>query len=142
MKRVRINEGKIGLVFKNGYYLKVITDGVYWLGINQRVLMYNQATSFGVPIALELLVRDEKLTALIDVVEVKDNELVLVNENGIFKTVLKSGRYTYWKGLIDRTYTRVDLSKIYKIFNSIKKWIKEECLTKLSVPHIFHHLIL
>ena len=90
MKRVRINEGKIGLVFKNGNYLKVITEGVYWLGINQRVLMYNQATSFATPIALELLVRDEKLTALIDIVEVKDNELVLVHENGIFKTVLKN----------------------------------------------------
>ncbi|PHS10471.1 MAG: peptidase [Kordia sp.] len=125
MKRVRINEGKIGLVFKNGNYLKVITEGVYWLGINQRVLMYNQATSFATPIALELLVRDEKLTALIDVVEVKDNELVLVHENGIFKTILKSGRYTYWKGLINRTYTRVDLSKIY-----ITEQIEKSLFTK------------
>jgi len=113
MKRVRINEGKIGLVFKNGNYLKAITEGVYWLRMNQNVLVYNLTTSFSAPIALELLLKDGKLKALIDVVEVKDNELVLVHENENFKTVLRAGRYTYWKGLVNRTYTRVDLNKIY-----------------------------
>jgi len=113
MKRVRINEGNIGLVFKKGNYLKVITEGVYWIGMNQNVLIYNLATSFATPIALELLLKNDQITAFIDVVEVKDNEIVLVYENENFKTVLRAGRYTYWIGLVNRTYTRVDLNKIY-----------------------------
>jgi regulator of protease activity HflC (stomatin/prohibitin superfamily) len=113
MKRVRINAGKVGLVFKNGDYLRVITQGKYWLGFNQRVLMYDLANTFVAPIALELLLKDETLKAMLDVVEVKDGELVLVYEKGNFKTVLTAGRYVYWKGLIEREFVRADLSKIY-----------------------------
>lgn len=113
MKRVRINAGKVGLVFKKGDYLRVITQGKHWLGFNQRVLMYDLANTFVAPVALELLLKDETLKAMLDVVEVKDGELVLVYEKGNFKTVLTAGRYVYWKGLIEREFVRADLSKIY-----------------------------
>ena len=86
MKRVRINAGKVGLVFKNGDYLRVITNGIHWLGFNTQVLSYDLSITFLTPIALELLLKDETLEAMLDVVEVKDGELVLVYEKGIFKT--------------------------------------------------------
>ena len=113
MKRVRINAGKVGLVFKNGDYVKVITNGIHWLGFNTRVLMYDLATTFNTPVALELLLEDKTLEAMLDVIEVKDSELVLVYEKGVFKTILTAGRYVYWKGLIEREFVRADLSKIY-----------------------------
>ncbi len=113
MKRVRINAGKVGLVFKGGNYVRVITEGKHWIGFSQRVLEYNLAQAFATPVALELLLKDETLTEMLHVIEVKDSELVLVYENGNFKTVLSAGRYVYWKGLIDREFTTVDLSKIY-----------------------------
>lgn len=113
MLRVRINAGKVGLVFKKGDYVKVITEGLHWLGFNQRVLMYDLSTSFTTPIALEVLLKDEVLAAMLDVVEVKDGEIVLLYEKGNFKNVLNAGRYVFWKGLIEREYVRVDLSKIY-----------------------------
>jgi hypothetical protein len=31
MKRVRINAGNVGLVFKNGDYQSVITQGIHWM---------------------------------------------------------------------------------------------------------------
>lgn len=113
MKRVRINAGKVGLVFKNGNYLKVITAGTHWIGFSQRVLVYSLENTFATPIALELLLQDNALAEMLDVIEVKDNELVLVYEKGNFKNTLTAGRYVYWKGLITREFTRVDLSKIY-----------------------------
>ncbi len=113
MKRVRINAGKVGLVFKRGDYKRVITQGKHWLGFNQRVLVYNLSQAFATPIALELLLQDKTLEAMLNVIEVKDSEIVLVYENGNFKTVLSAGRYVYWKGLIEREFVRVDLSKIY-----------------------------
>jgi regulator of protease activity HflC (stomatin/prohibitin superfamily) len=113
MKRVRINAGKVGLVFKGGDYKRVITQGKYWLGFNQRVLVYNLSQAFATPIALELLLQDKTLEAMLNVIEVKDSEIVLVYENGNFKTVLSAGRYVYWKGLIEREFVRADLSKIY-----------------------------
>lgn len=113
MKRVRINVGKVGLVFKKGDYVKVITQGVHWLGFYERALVYDLSNSFATPIALEILLKDEVLANMLEVVEVKDGELVLLYEKGNFKTVLNAGRYVYWKGLIEREYVRVDLGKIY-----------------------------
>ncbi len=113
MKRVRINAGKVGLVFKSGNYFKVISEGKHWLGFNQHVLVYSLETAFASPIALELLLQNKTLAEMLDVIEVMDNEVVLVFEKGNFKNILSAGRYAYWKGLIKREFTRVDLSKIY-----------------------------
>lgn len=113
MKRVRINVGKVGLVFKRGDYVRVITQGVHWLGLNKRVFVYDLSNSFATPIALEILLKDEVLANMLEVIEVKDGELVLLYEKGNFKTVLNAGRNAYWKGLIERDYVHVDLDKIY-----------------------------
>ncbi|GAB5563508.1 MAG: slipin family protein [Winogradskyella sp.] len=113
MLRVRINAGKVGLVFRDGDYVKVITQGIHWLGFNKRMVTFDLSTMFTTPVALEILLKDEVLAKMLDVVDVKDGELVFLYEKGIFKSVLTSGRYVFWKGLIDREYLRVDLSKIY-----------------------------
>ncbi|MEM6685643.1 MAG: slipin family protein [Bacteroidota bacterium] len=112
MKRVRIYKGKVGLVFKNGNYVKVISEGTYWLGLHQNVTIYDVTAKFHAPVASELLLQDVNLLNMLEVIEVKDNEIVLVFEKGNFKTVLEAGQHLYWKGLVERTFTRVDLSKM------------------------------
>jgi hypothetical protein len=112
MKRVRINAGKVGLVFKGGDYQKVIAQGKHWLFLNQNVVMYDLTQEFRTSVALEILLKDEVLANMLELIEVEDNELVLVYENNNFKTTLQAGRYVYWKGLVDRKFKRVDVSKI------------------------------
>jgi len=113
MKSVRINEGKVGLIFKNGNYLRVITKGNYWLGLNKNVITYDLAKQFFAPIASEILLKDKSLEEMLTKVEVKDAEIVLVYENGIFKNVFTAGRYFFWNGLVDYKFVIADLSKIY-----------------------------
>jgi regulator of protease activity HflC (stomatin/prohibitin superfamily) len=113
MKRIRINAGQVGLVFKKGDYIKTLTQGKHWIGFGQNVIMYDMSLAFRCSTALEILLKDEKLSELLDVVDVKDNEIVLMYENGNFKVILSAGRHVYWNGLIDRSYVRVDLTKIY-----------------------------
>ncbi len=112
MKRVRINTGNVGLVFKNGNYQKVITAGTHWLRFSQHVTVYNLTEKFHAPIASEILLQDVNLATMLDVIDIKDNEIVLLFEKGNFKTVLEAGQHLYWKGLIDRTFTRVNLDNI------------------------------
>lgn len=112
MKRVRINTGKIGLVFRNGNYKKVITEGAYWLLPNESVHLYGLTRPFYPVIDLNILLKDEQLTDMLSVVEVKDNEIALQYENGNFKNVLGAGRYAFWKGVTEYTFTKADLSKI------------------------------
>ncbi len=111
MKRVRINNGKVGLVFKNGDYKRVITAGVYWL-LSEDVYEYDMTKPFHSAIELTILLKDKELADMLTVVEVKDHEIVLLYENGNFKNVLTAGRYAYWKGVIDYTFVRADLRKV------------------------------
>ncbi|MCH2195324.1 slipin family protein [Kordia sp.] len=111
MKQVRINKGKIGLVFKKENYQKVITEGNYWLGLRQKVVTYDLTEKFHAPVASEILLQDENLKNNLEVLDIKDNEIVLVFEKGNFKTVLEAGQHLYWKGLVKRTFIPVDLSK-------------------------------
>lgn len=127
MKRVRINVGKVGLVFKNGNYQKVITQGTYWLFLNQNVIVYNLANEFHATVAIEVLLQDSTLAAMLEIVDVKDNELVLINENNNFSKVLQAGRYFYWKGFVNRTYQKIHTNKIYStedidtaLFNNVE----------------------
>ncbi|GHC43265.1 slipin family protein [Ulvibacter litoralis] len=114
MKRVRINAGKVGLVFKKGDYVRVLTKGVHWMGWNCNVKVYDLSQPINVmPIAIEVLLEDEKLKAMLHVVEVKDNELVVVTKNDRYNQVLTTGRYVFWKGFVTYEFTVVDLDKIY-----------------------------
>lgn len=128
MKRVRINVGKVGLVFKNGDYQRVITQGMNWLKLRESVMIYNTAHTFAVPIALEILLKDEVLAEMLEVVEVRDNEIVLVYENKNFKNVLSAGRYIFWKGFIEREFIKADLSKI-----EITEQIDKSLFSKLEL---------
>lgn len=113
MKRVRINKGKVGLVFRKGDYQRVITAGVHWLRIGWSFMKYDLAQEFQAPVALELLLQDPELEAMLHVIEVKDNEIVLIFVNGIYAETRPAGRYVFWKGLKEYTFVKADISKIY-----------------------------
>ena len=112
MKRIRINAGKVGLVFRNGDYKKVSTEGVYWIGPFEKVVLYDLTKPFVPFVELNLLLQDEKMKELLEIVEVKDNEIVFQYENGNFKNVLTPGRYAFWLWLTNFKFVKVDLSKI------------------------------
>ncbi|MGS2763673.1 slipin family protein [Sinomicrobium sp. M5D2P9] len=122
MKRVRINAGKVGLVFKKGDYKRVMPHGTYWLGFNEQLVQYDLTRPFVAPIAAEILLQDKNLEAMLHVVEVKDNELILVVENGNFKQVLTAGRYFFWKNLLHYKFITIDRSKIEIIEEIDKSW--------------------
>lgn len=112
MKRVRIHAGNVGLVFKNGDYVRVMTQGKHWLRFNESVMTHSLSSAFNAPKALEILLEDEALASMLTVVDIQDNEIVLVYVNNNFKQVLTAGRHTYWNGLIDYKFITVDFSDI------------------------------
>lgn len=120
MRIVRIHEGKVALVFKNGNYNRVITQGKHWIKFNEAVVAYDLTTIFHAPKPLEILLKDEALANMLTVVEIKDYEIVLVYESNNFKRVLTAGRYAFWNSLIDYEFVKADLSKI-EITENIEK---------------------
>lgn len=112
MKRIRINAGKVGLMFQNGDYKKMITAGVYWIFPGETVQYYDMAKQFVPSIELSILLQDVALVERLTVVDVLDHEIALQYENGNFKTVLGPGKYVYWKGVTNFSFIKADLKKI------------------------------
>ena len=112
MKRIRIDVGKTGLVYSGNNYQRVVTEGAYWLWPSESVRVYDMTQIF-VPVTdSNILLRDKELEAMLTVIDVRDHEIVIRYENGKLKDVLTTGRYMYWKGLVEYSFLRVDLSKI------------------------------
>src|SRR5215213_823738 len=112
MKQVKINAYQVGLVFKDGVYQYMLKEGKYWFWSKVVVYVFDMAKPFYAPVELNVLLQDGELAAVLHVVEVKDNEIVLLYENGLLKQVLTPGRYTFWKGMVNYDFVRADISRI------------------------------
>lgn len=112
MKKVKVNAYQAGLVFKNGEYMRLLTAGTYWFWKNEQVYIYDITKQFVAPIELSILLQDKALADILQVVEVKDNEIVLQYENGLLKQVLTAGRYAFWKSVVQYQFIRADISKV------------------------------
>ena len=131
MKRVKVNEYQVALVFKNGAYQRVLLTGKYWFW-KKDVYVYDVTKPFVAPVELNILLKDAMLADILQVVEVKDNEIVLQYENGLLKQVLTAGRYTFWKSVIKYDFVRADISKI-EITENIDR---PTLLSKLVAPYV------
>jgi len=110
MKRVRIGIGKVGILTRNGVYRGILRAGSYWLLPFDQVTTHDMSTPFSPKISLNILLQDAELKAMLSVIEVKDNEIVLLYENGIFHQVLTAGRYAFWEGITEYSFERIDIS--------------------------------
>ncbi len=93
MKRVTINAYQTDLVFKNGVYVRLLTEGRHWLSFKETVITYEKDKPFSFVVELNVLLKDPALADALHVVEVRDNAIALVYENGLLAKVLTSGRY-------------------------------------------------
>ena len=132
IKRVKIEAYQVGLVLKNGALDQVLTQGNYWLWGTNEVKLYDMKQSFVSPIELTIVLKNSTLATMLEVVEVKEHEIVLYYANGLFREVLGTGRYAFWKGYEENSFTQVDLSKV-AISEPISKTILENMKVKSYV---------
>jgi hypothetical protein len=112
MKNVKLNAWQVGLVFKNGEYKKMLLAGSYWFWKNEQVYIYDITQQFVAPVELNILLQDKALADILQVVEVKDNQIALKYENGLLNAVLPKGRYTFWKSVVKYEFIIVDINKV------------------------------
>lgn len=112
MKRVEIFKHNIGLVFKKGNFLEVLTAGSHWLWLDKQVKIYDKTKPFAAPCELDILLQNPILERELLVIEVADNEVVLVFKNGNFSQVLRPGRHAFWRSVIDYKFQVVDLNEL------------------------------
>jgi len=129
IKNVQIKAYETGLVFKNGNLIEILKEGNFWIFGDKSVEVYDMKVLFKTNTDLNLLLKNESLKSLLEVVEVKDGEIVLMYENGIFKEVLNVGQYAFWKGILNREFQKIDLTKV-EVTEKISKAILENMKLK------------
>lgn len=137
MKRIRINEYQLGLVFKNAVYRRMLVPGTYWIRFSEDVILYDIDKPFTPFVDLNILLQDKQLAEALDLVEVLDNEIVLHYENGIFKQVLQTGRHAFWKSWMQNKWIRVNLAEL-EIDHAIDRSI---LCNRLLVPFVRTYMI-
>lgn len=108
MKKVKLNSMQVGLVFKNGAYVRVLTEGTYRFWHGEQVMVFDTTRPFIPPVDLNILLQDEALTAMLQVVNVKDDVIALHYENGLLKEVLTAGQYAFWKSVTPHEFILAD----------------------------------
>ena len=106
MKKLQVKTNHVALVSKQGELQRVYTAGQYWLWGEKEVAEYNMSENFGMRRDIEALLQNAELSAMLEVIDVMDSEVVLVYKNKIFNTVLGSGRHIYWKSAKEYSFER------------------------------------
>ncbi len=137
MRRVRIYPYKIGLVFKEGNFVKVLTEGSHWLWFGENVTVFDMTQPFIPPVDLSILFQNKYLAELLEIVEIKDNEIAFLYEDGIFVKVLKTGRHAFWKSIV-RYQSRIFNLDSFEIPEDIDRKI---LLRPEVLPYIRAHTV-
>ena len=136
MKYVKIRAYQVGLVFKDRNLIEILNEGKYWIFGSKKVQVYEMKDQLNMKAdELNLLLRNQELASMLDVIEVKDGELVLLYENGIFNEILTVGQFAFWKGVVNREFQKVDLKKA-EITENVSKTILENAKLKNFVRKI------
>lgn len=112
MKKVIVNEKEKGFLFKDGKFVKLLEPGKYWVSGGKKIELtplYGEIRSEYCPI--EFLLADPKIAAESVQVVVGDEELALHFEDGMFQSVVHTGKHAFWKRGAEHTFRKVDLSK-------------------------------
>lgn len=108
---MKINAYQVGLVFKNGELKSVLQTGRHLKPFGANVQLFDMTKEFNAPLDWAILEKNTQLTDLLEIVDVADNELVIEYRDGRFSKVLTTGRYAYWKGVLNLRFERFNIEE-------------------------------
>lgn len=125
-----INENQRGLLFKNGKYIGLLTDGKYrtFGGKEIEVLELSDAIESAY-CALDTLLADPAVAENASVIEVAEETLALHYVNGQFREPLCAGKYAFWTvydrhefHVVDLSTPEVDAAVATYVFSKLPAW--------------------
>jgi hypothetical protein len=132
MKRIAIPANQTGLVFKNEQLTQILTAGKHWIGFGASVDCYDLSAPFLPAQELNVLLQNAELAAMLNVIEVADNEIALLYKDGHYRQCLNAGKFAFWKGATVYTAIKADLNAL-----DIDEKIDPNLLTKgLLNPYV------
>lgn len=133
MTFVRIKDTEVGLIYRNGVFRRLVGEGRHWQWPGEKVVRYSKAFPAHFGVEQNLLLQHEELADMLHQVEVSDDEIVLLYEEGNFQKVLTAGRHYFWKGLVNYRFITADLSKV-----EVTERVSPRVLNSPQLRHYVH----
>ena len=122
MKRVVLNERQFGLMFRNGKFVKIVGAGKYLISSSTVVEIKDiKEELVSVRCDIDTLLSKEGVGAMVDVVDVKSNEICLRFVNGIFAEAVDEGKHAFMKAAGENTF--MIFEKTYKVAEDFPKYL-------------------
>lgn len=102
LKRFKIRSYEMGLLFRDGEFQGLRTEGVYWFfdPLNKvRLDIVSQRDPWLLHEKLDLIIRSGALAERATVLDLSDHERALVWIDNRFSHVLSAGQYAYWNSV-------------------------------------------
>lgn len=99
-KKINVEAYQIGIVYQNGKVAELLDAGSYWVGFGRKITCIDLSVPISGSLALNKLLEFPGINEMLDVVDIKDNELGFEFKDGVFARVLAPGRYAYWKSIV------------------------------------------
>ncbi len=116
---------QVGLVFKNGELVKVLTAGKYWLAFWENVIVYDMGKNISASgLDIDVLKLNSDFNNLVYSINVQDNELVALYKDGVFLNMLTTGKYNCWKGINEYSTIKFDIKELVVPDNIDMKLLK------------------
>lgn len=137
MQRLKVDAYEVALIYKMGALEQVLTKGKYWIGWGRRVQKLSTLISIPSAVNLDIVLQHEDFRALVDVVEIKDNEIGFRYKNERFYQLLETGRYAFWKGLNDFSYNIYDKNELEVPTNIARQVLRN----RRVITHVRVHVV-
>ncbi|MCH6257367.1 slipin family protein [Puniceicoccaceae bacterium K14] len=125
--RVEVKYNELGLLFKNGRLVDVLSEGIHWAWSwrypIEIAIKSPQAVSI-VHADIEQLSKCDLLADKATFVDLKENERAFLWIDGRFERVLKPGLYGYWNQGRDIKVERVDANELQVVRNDMTRILK------------------
>lgn len=111
MKLIRVDVHQVVLIHKRSKLVDVLLEGTHLLGFGTTATIYNTCDPVIIGSVLEPIINDPRLTDILTVVEVADDEIGIEMREGLFKRIVYPGKRGYFDGPIKYDVIKIDLSK-------------------------------
>lgn len=109
---IKINAYQIGLVFKGGELKSILKSGRHLKPFGTNIRVYDMTKNFVAPMEWAILEKNAQLMDLLEIIDVADNELVVEYRDKRFANILTTGRYAYWKGILNLNFERYNTDEL------------------------------
>lgn len=124
IEKITIKKNEVAILYKNEMYSHVLTAGTHWLWFGETATLENKEDIRSINKLNRFLLKEESFTKHVNIIDVADNHIVVILEEGKFAGILETGKYYYWKGWMDYSFITIDLSKVVITENITKDLLR------------------